>query len=107
MEAFKMVAFIDSDHEHDDGEVCPGCRFKQELAEHLEWAAGDSELSWHEVTGEITHLMCEALAALTALHAAQFDDEVVSPDTAPRAAAAISRLGGAIQELWIALMEDD
>lgn len=102
-----MVAFHDGHHEHGDGEVCPGCRFKQELAEHLEWAAEDSELSWHECTGEITHVMCESLAALTALRAGRFDPDVADADNATRAAAAISRLGGVIQEMRVALMDDD
>ena len=101
-----MVAFHDG-HDHGDGEVCPGCRFRQELAEHLEWLAGDSELSWHECTAEITNVMCEALAALTALRAGRFNPAVADPDSAARAAAAISRLGGMIHSIGVALMEDD
>jgi len=101
-----MVAFHDG-HEHSDGEVCPGCRFRQELAEHLESAAGDSELSWHEVTAEITTGMCEALAALTALRAGRFDPDVANPDSAARAAAAIWHVGGVIHSMWVALTEDD
>ncbi len=107
MEAFSGVAFLNSEHDHGDGEVCPGCRFKATLAEHLEWAAEDSELSWHEATAEITHVMCEALAALTVLRAGRFDHDVADPDAAARAAAAISRLGGVIQSMWAALMDDD
>ncbi len=102
-----MVAINNDGHDHDDGEVCPGCRFKQELAEHLEWAAGDSELSWHECTAEITHVMGEAMAALTALQRGRFDPDVADAEDATRAAAAISRLGGVIQEMWVALMDDD
>ncbi len=102
-----MVAFPSSEHEHGDGDVCPGCKFKAALAEHLTWAAGDSELSWHECTAEITNVMCEALAALTALRAGRFDHAVTDPGAAARAAATISRLGGVIQSMWVALMDDD
>jgi hypothetical protein len=107
MEAFSMVAFLESGHEHGDGDVCPGCKFKAALAEHLAWAAGDSELSWHECTAEITNVMCESLAALTALRAGRFDNDVADPGSAARAAATISRLGGVIQSMWVALMDDD
>lgn len=101
-----MIARDGSDHDHGDGEVCPGCRFKATLAEHLEWAAADSEIGWHEFTAEITHVMCAALAALTALRAGRFDPDVGDPDNATRAAAAISRLGGVIESMWVALMDD-
>jgi hypothetical protein len=100
-----MVAMHDG-HDH-DGSRCPGCKFKAALAEHLAWAAGDSELSWHECTAEITHLMCEAAAALTTLRAGRFDHDVADPDAAARAGATISRLGGVIQSMWVALMDDD
>ena len=99
-----MVAI---EHDHGDGEVCPGCRFKQELAEHLDSAAEDSELAWHECTAEIMNVMCEALAALTAIRAGRFDPDVADPDSAARAAAAISRLGGLVQDMAAVLMDDD
>ncbi len=102
-----MVAIHDG-HDHGDGEACPGCRFKAALAEHLSWAAADGDPSWHETTGEIIELMGTAAAALAGLRNAQFDDDAGDPKGSAReAAAAISRLGGAIEELWHALMQDD
>jgi len=107
MEVRHMVAFHDG-HDHGEGEPCPGCRFKAALAEHLSWAAADGDPSWHETTGEIIELMGTASAALAGLRNAQFDDDAGDPDdSASKAAAAISRLGGAIEELWHALMDDD
>jgi hypothetical protein len=108
MEVFTMVAFIGgSEHEHGDGELCPDCLFRQELTEHLEWAAGDSEVAWHEITGEIAYLMSVALAALTATRAGAFDTDLHEPESPATAAAAISRLGDAIAELRDVLLEDD
>jgi hypothetical protein len=108
MEVFAMVAFIGGNgHEHGDGELCPDCLFRQELTEHLEWAAGDSELAWHEITGEIAYLMCGALASLTALRAGRFDSDLHDPESAATAAEAITRLAGAIAVLRDVLLEDD
>jgi len=94
-------------HEHDAERMCPGCRINQDLAEHLEWTAGYPEPVWHKRTGEVTTLMCEAVAALTTLRAGRFHAGVADPASATRAAAALSRLSGAIRSLWASLLEDD
>jgi hypothetical protein len=101
-----MVAFHDG-HEHEDGHVCPGCRFKAVLAEHLEWAAHDGDESWHDLTGELMVLMGTAISMLTALRLAAAGDHPTPDNTATAAASAISRLGGVIDETWHALMDDD
>ena len=101
-----MVA-MNREHDHGDGPVCPGCRFKAVLAEHLKWAANESEIAWHELTGELIVLMGTALSALTALRSANVEGEDVPASTANVAAAAVSRLGGVIEEMWHAMMDDD
>lgn len=99
-----MVARNDG-HDHSEGQVCEGCRFKAALADHLEIAAEEGGEVWVHTTGEIVELMGTASAALARLRNAQFDDDGSDPaDSADEAAAAISRLGGAIEELWHALM---
>lgn len=95
------------EHDHGDGETCPGCRFTAVLAEHLNWANSHSEESWHDLTGELIVLMGTALSMLTAMRAAFMNDMNAPPETAKGAAAAISRLGGVIDETWHALMDDD
>lgn len=94
------------EHDHGDGEPCPGCRFKAVLAEHLNWANSHSEESWHDLTGELIVLMGTALSMLTAMRGAYING-IDSPESAEGAAAAISRLGGVIDETWHALMDDD
>jgi hypothetical protein len=102
-----MVARND-EHDHGEGQVCEGCRFKSALADHLEYAAEEGGEDWVHTTGEIVELMGTASAALARLWNAQFDDDASDPaDSANEAAAAISRLGGAIEELWHALMDDE
>ena len=96
-----------SEHDHGDGDLCPGCRFRQTLAEFLEGMADEPEIAWHEATGEIIFLMNGALAALTALRAGRFDGDLHDDDNAAMAAAAISRLGGKIEELYDAIMDED
>ena len=100
-----MVAFHDG-HEH-DGEVCPQCRFKATLAEHLKWAAVHSELNWHELTAEISLTMCEALAALTATRAGEHTVLVSQADAADRAAGLIVRLGSIIDTMAAVFMDED
>lgn len=100
-----MVAI--GDHDHGDGEQCPGCQFKTELAQHLEWANGYSEEAWHDLTGEMIVLMGSALSMLTALRLAHVEGTNAPRNTAAAAAAAISRLGGVIDETWHALMDDE
>ena len=102
-----MVAMND-EHGHGDGERCPGCRFKAELAEHLEWAADQAEQDWHAITGEFTTLMAGTLAALARLRTQRFKHHADDGEQLHvEAAAGIARLGGAIDELWHALMDDE
>jgi len=101
-----MVA-IRNEHDHGDGPVCPGCRFKAVLAEHLEWAADDSEVAWHELTGELIALMGTAISTLTVLRASHVEGDEVPANAANAAAAAVSRLGGVIDDMWHALMDGD
>lgn len=96
-----------NEHDHGDGPVCPGCQFKAVLADHLAWAAQDSEESWSDLTGEMIVLMGTALGMLTALRLGHVDGGGCPANTASAAAAAISRLGGVIDETWHALMDDD
>jgi hypothetical protein len=111
------MAAHENGHVHDEGTVCNGCRFRRELAGHLEWAAGQDEHVWHDVVGEIIELMTTATAALVDLRSDHLDGEATDPaaaeaamfaasDAAGMAASTISRLGGAIDELWHALMDD-
>lgn len=93
-------------HDHGDGEDCPGCRFREALAELLESAADGPEDEWHDATAEIIFLMNGALSALTALRSGRFDHDLHDEEHASMAAAAISRLGGRIEELYEAIMDD-
>jgi hypothetical protein len=102
-----MVAIQDGVHDHGDGELCPGCQFKAVLAEHLEWAADEGDLTWHDLTGELIVLMGTAISTLTALRVAAVDGHGTPDNTAMAAAGAISRLGGVIEELHAAIMDDD
>ena len=101
-----MVAMND-EHDHGDGEACPGCRFKAALAEHLEHAADEGGEAWVYTTGEIMELMGNAVGALSRLRNARFENDADDDGSAIEAAAAISRLGGAIEELWHMLMDDE
>ena len=101
-----MVA-ITNDHDHGDGEACPGCRFKAALAEHLEHAADEGGEAWVYTTGEVVELMGTAIAALSRLRNARFENDAADDGSAMEAAAAISRLGGAIEELWHMLLGDE
>ena len=51
--------------------------------------------------------MGNAIAALSRLRNARFDNDADDDGSAIEAAAAISRLGGAIEELWHMLMDDE
>ena len=69
-----MVAMND-DHDHGDGEVCPGCRFKAALAEHLKHVADEGGEAWVYTTGEIMELMGTAIGALSRLRNARFEND--------------------------------
>ena len=100
-----MVAI--GEHDHGDGELCPGCRFREALAEFLEGMAGEPESAWHDATAEIILLMNGAMVALNSLRASRSGGDLHHDDHATMAAAAISRLGGKIEELYDAIMRDD
>lgn len=103
-----MVAIPDGGHEHDDGQLCPGCRFREALTEHLGRVAQEGGEAWVWTVGALTELMGTAAAALARLRNAQYDDSIGDDDdSAAEAAAAISRLGGEIHELWHMLLDDD
>jgi hypothetical protein len=104
-----MVAMND-DHDHGDGEACPGCRFKAALAKFLEQSHSEGRQEWHWAIGELRQHMHAALLSLDAIEAAAFgdaDDDELDDDPAKAAAFAILNVGNEISELRDALMPDD
>ena len=102
-----MVAMTDG-HDHGDGELCRGCLFRQRLAEHIEWTAGQPEQLWFDLLGEISESMALATAALVQLRCQRLDpDRDADEEHAVVAADAISQLAVAIDGLWQSLMDDD
>ena len=104
-----MVAMRD-DHNHGDGEACPGCRFKAALAKFLEDSHSEGRQEWHWAIGELRQHMHAALLSLDAIEAAAFgdaDDDELDDDPAEAAAFAIVNVGNEISELRDALMPDD
>ena len=99
-----MVAI--REHDHGDGERCPGCRFRKALAEFLARAHEDGRQEWHWAVGELRQAMHAALLALDAIDAAAFDDvpDDADDDPAADAAEAISDVGAEIEQLWNALI---
>ncbi|MFN6191802.1 MAG: hypothetical protein ACK48S_12880 [Planctomycetia bacterium] len=98
-----MVAI--GEHDHGDGERCPGCRFREALAEFLEIAHDDGRDHWYWAIGELRQHMHAALLALDAIEAQPFaDDDDDEDDAAEDAAAAITAVGAEIDHLWHALM---
>jgi len=100
-----MVAFHDG-HDHGDGNVCPGCRFRKVLAEFLARAHEDGRQEWHWAVGDLRQAMHAALLALDAIDAAAFDNDARDADDDPAAdaAEAITDVGAEIEQLWHALM---
>jgi hypothetical protein len=102
-----MVAVNDG-HGHDDGRVCRGCLFRQRLAEHIEWTAGQPEQLWFDLLAEISESMALATAALVQLRCQRLDpDRDEDGEHAVVAADAIAQLAVAIDGLWHALMDED
>ena len=99
-----MVAI--GEHDHGDGELCPGCRFREVLAEFLERSHEDGREEWHWAVGDLRQHMHAALLALDAIEARPFDDEP-DHDAGEDAAAAIAALGSEIHQLWHTLMGDE
>lgn len=101
-----MVAI--GEHDHGDGERCPGCRFRKVLAEFLEGSHDDGREEWHWAVGELRQHMHAALLALDGIEAQPFaEDDDPDDDPAEDAAAAITAVGAEIDHLWHALMHDD
>jgi len=103
-----MVAI--GEHNHDGGNVCPGCRFRKALAEFLAGAHEDGRQEWHWAVGDLRQAMHAALLALDAMDAAAFDDDPDDDDDddpAADAANAIAGVGAEIEQLWHALMGSD
>lgn len=104
-----MVAI--REHDHGDGELCPGCRFRKALAVFLSRAHDDGREEWHWAVGELRQHMHAALLALDAIEAQPFvdadDPDDDDDDPAANAAFAITAVGSEIEELWHTLMADD
>ena len=103
-----MVAFHDG-HEHGDGEVCPGCRFREALARFFDESMIEGQEEWHWATGELRQLMHAALLAFDRIEAAAFDSNATAPGDDPShdAAAAVVMLASSIDRLWHTLTDDD
>jgi hypothetical protein len=102
-----MVAI--GEHDHDGGNICPGCRFRKALAALLTRAHADGRQEWHWAVGELRQAMHAALLSLDAMDAAAFDDDPEDdPDDDPAADAAdaIADVGAEIEQLWRMLMGD-
>lgn len=101
-----MVARNDG-HDHGDSYACPGCRFKAALAEHLTWAAGEGDVAWHAITGEVLELMGTAAASLARLKTSTMSGTPNGDhESAEQAAAAIARIGGVIDEIWHVVIDE-
>ena len=103
-----MVAV--GEHDHGDGERCPGCRFREALAEFLARSHEDGRQEWHWAVGDLRQSMHAALFAIDAIEAAALDPVPDDPDVGPvddpaaDAATAIANVGAEIEQLWHALM---
>jgi hypothetical protein len=104
-----MVAIRREEHDHGNGPVCPGCRFKAELAGFLEQSHSEGRDHWHFAIGDLRTAMHHALLALDHIEAAPFHDaddaDDDADDPAVDAAFAISAVGVEIEELWRLLMQ--
>jgi len=96
------VHMVAIQHEHDDGNICHGCRFRKALAEFLARAHADGRQEWHWAVGDLRQAMHAALLALDAIDAAAFDDDPDEGDDDPAADAAdlITDIGSEIEQLW-------
>ena len=104
-----MVAMGD-EHDHGDGEACPGCRFKAALAKFLEQSHSDGREEWHMAIGELRQHMHAALLSLDAIEAGLIedaDDDELDHDPAEAAAFAIVNVGNEINELRDTLIGND
>ena len=92
-------------HDHGDGERCPGCVFREALAEFLEHSHDDGREAWHWAVGDLRMHIHGVLLALDAIESQPFDDDP-DPDDDPAedAASAIAAVGAEIEHLWHTLM---
>ena len=100
-----MVAI--GEHDHGDGELCPGCRFVEGLIQHLDAAANGDDQRWHDATGDIIDAMHSALWALHRMRAEATTDYTDEIDNHGEAARSLATVGRVIDELWHMLMDDD
>ena len=103
-----MVAI--GEHDHGDGELCPGCRFREVLADFLERSHEDGREEWHWAVGGLRQHMHAALLSLDAIEAGLFedaDDDELDDDPAEAAAFAIVNVGNEISELRDTLIGND
>jgi len=101
-----MVAIDHGGHDHDDGNICPGCQFRKALAEFLARAHEHGRQEWHWAVGDLRQAMHAALLALDAIDADAFDDDPDEGDDDPAADAAdaITDVGAEIEQIWHLLM---
>lgn len=104
-----MVRLSDGGHDHGDGELCPGCQFKAELAGYFTEARQDGDEGWHWATGDLRKHMHAALLALDRVEAEAFGDVARHDDHdhARDAAAALFAIEAELHQLWHVLMGDD
>ncbi len=102
-----MVAIDEGGHDHDGGELCPTCQFRQALADLFQGSAEDGPKQWHYATGDLTNLMHNALWALNRLQAESFTDEHDLIDNAGEAARSLVDLANEIEHLRHELLADD
>ncbi len=93
-------------HDHEGGNICPGCKFRRALTEFLAQAHDDGRETWHYAVGDLRQSMHAALLALDAIEAAAFDPDPDDADDDPAedAAVAITEVGAEIDTIWHALM---
>ena len=103
-----MVAMND-DHDHGDGEVCPGCQFKAALAKYFTESRHDGDEEWYWATGDLRRHMHAALLALDGIEATAFGDASRHDDHdhASDAASALYAINADLHELWHMLVDDD
>lgn len=103
-----MVSIHDGGHDHDDGTVCPGCRFREALVKFFDASISDGGEGWHWATGELRHAMHAALLAIDDMEAASYVPDLPGSDGphSQYVAASIMRIAAEIEELRSVLLND-
>lgn len=97
-----------STNDDHDCEVCPACRLRAALAEHLADLAAGREAAWHDATTGITAMLGVASSAMASMRATRFAGRPgAARAMADDAAAALVALAGKVQELRELLVDDD